>query len=90
VVDSAGSFASTSDNPVTVSGSSGSTVTLSTPASESQASDNLMIEWTTSGLPEDIAFPNLRGAEGNGQKRLGEQRPTQSAGRKKPAGSVPD
>jgi Flp pilus assembly protein TadG len=67
VIDSAGSFASTSDNPVTVSGSSGSTVTLSTLASETQASDNLMIEWTTSGLPEDIAFPNLRGAEGNGQ-----------------------
>jgi hypothetical protein len=67
VIDSAGAFASTAANPVSVSGSSGSTVTLSTQASESQASDGLTIEWTTSGLPEDIAFPNLGGAEGNGE-----------------------
>ena len=67
VIDAAGAFASTSDNPATVSGSSGSTVTVSTPASGSQASDGLTIEWTTSGLPEDTAFPNLGGAEGNGQ-----------------------
>ena len=37
------------------------------PASETQASDGLTIEWTTSGLPEDISFPSLGGAEGNGQ-----------------------
>ena len=67
VVDSAGAVTSTADNPATVSGSSGSTVTLSSPASETQASDGLTIEWTTSGLPEDISFPNLAGAEGNGQ-----------------------
>jgi Putative Flp pilus-assembly TadE/G-like len=67
VVDSAGSFASTTDNPVTVAGAAGSTVTLSTQASETQASDGLTIEWTTSGLPEDVAFPSLGGAEGNGQ-----------------------
>jgi hypothetical protein len=67
VIDSAGAFASTATNPVSVSGSSGSTVTLSTQASETQASDGLTIEWTTSGLPEDIAFPNLGGAEGNGE-----------------------
>jgi hypothetical protein len=67
VIDSAGAFASTADNPATVSSSAGSTVTVSTPARESQASDGLTIEWTTSGLPEDIAFPNLGGAEGNGQ-----------------------
>jgi hypothetical protein len=67
VVDSGGVFASTADNPVSVSSSAGSTVTVGTPASETQASDGLTIEWTTSGLPEDIAFPNLGGAEGNGQ-----------------------
>jgi len=72
VIDSAGAFASTANNPVTVSGVSGSTVTLSTQASESQASDGLTIEWTTSGLPEDIAFPNLAGAEGNGQWDCGD------------------
>jgi hypothetical protein len=60
-------FASTADNPVSVSNSTGSTVTVGAPASETQASDGLTIEWTTSGLPEDIAFPNLAGAEGNGQ-----------------------
>jgi len=67
VVDSGGVFASTADNPVSVSASAGSTVTLGTPASETQASDGLTIEWTTSGLPEDVSFPNLAGAEGNGQ-----------------------
>jgi hypothetical protein len=67
VIDSAGAFASTADNPVTISTSAGSTVTLSAQASAAQASDGLTIEWTTSGLPEDIAFPTLSGAEGNGQ-----------------------
>ncbi len=67
VIDSGGVFASTADNPVTIANSSGSTMTLSAPASETQASDGLTIEWTTSGLPEDISFPNLSGAEGNGQ-----------------------
>ncbi len=67
VIDSGGAFASTADNPVTVSSSDGSTVTVSTPATTSQASDGLTIEWTTSGLPEDTAFPKLGGAEGNGQ-----------------------
>ena len=67
VINSAGAFASTADNPVTVSSSVGSTITLSAQASVTQASDGLTIEWTTSGLPEDIAFPNLGGAEGNGQ-----------------------
>jgi hypothetical protein len=66
VVDSGGVFASTADNPVSVSNSTGSTVTVGTPASETQASDGLTIEWTTSGLPEDVSFPNLAGAEGNG------------------------
>ena len=66
-MDSGGAFASTTANPVTVSNSAGSTVTVSTPATTSQASDGLTIEWTTSGLPEDIAFPSLGGAEGNGQ-----------------------
>ena len=67
LVDSGGAFASTADNPVTVSSSNGSTVTVSTPAITAQASDGLIIEWTTSGLPEDTAFPKLSGAEGNGQ-----------------------
>jgi Flp pilus assembly protein TadG len=67
VVDSSGVFGSTADNPVTVSTSAGSAVTLSAPASTTQASDSLTIEWTTSGLPEDIAFPGLGGAQGNGQ-----------------------
>jgi Flp pilus assembly protein TadG len=67
VVDAAGLIASTSDNPATVSGSGGSTMTVSTPASGTQTSDGLTIEWTTSGLPEDIAFPNIGGAEGNGE-----------------------
>jgi Flp pilus assembly protein TadG len=67
VVDSGGALASTADNPVTVSTSAGSNVTVSTPAITSQASDGFTIEWTTSGLPEDIAFPSLGGAEGNGQ-----------------------
>ncbi|HEY6732805.1 MAG TPA: Tad domain-containing protein [Roseiarcus sp.] len=67
VVDSGGVFASSADNPVSVSSSTGSTVTVGAPASETQASDGLTIEWTTSGLPEDIAFPGLGGAQGNGQ-----------------------
>ena len=72
VIDSAGAFASSAGNPVIVSGSAGSTVTLSTQASEAQASDSLTIEWTTSGLPEDTTFPNLGGAEGNGQWDCGD------------------
>jgi Putative Flp pilus-assembly TadE/G-like len=67
VVDAAGYIASTSDAPATVSSYGGSTITLSTQASETQASDGLTIEWTTSGLPEDVSFPNLGGAEGDGQ-----------------------
>ena len=67
VVDSSGVFASSADNPVAVSGVNGSTVTVGAPASETQASDGLTIEWTTSGLPEDVSFPDLGGAEGNGQ-----------------------
>jgi hypothetical protein len=67
VVDSGGVFASTADNPVAVSSVNGSTVTLGGLARETQASDGLTIEWTTSGLPEDVSFPNLGGAEGNGQ-----------------------
>jgi hypothetical protein len=67
VIDSGGVFASSADNPVTVSTSSGSMVTVSAPAASSQSSDGLTIEWTTSGLPEDIAFPGLGGAQGNGQ-----------------------
>src|ERR1700733_6337020 len=55
VVDSGGAFASTADNPATVSSSVGSNITVSTPAIETQSSDGLTIEWTTSGLPEDIA-----------------------------------
>jgi Putative Flp pilus-assembly TadE/G-like len=67
VIDSAGAFASTADNPVTISASAAATVTVSTPAISAQSSDGLTIEWTTSGLPEDVAFPALGGAEGNGQ-----------------------
>ena len=67
VIDSGGVFASSADNPVTVSTSGGSTVTVSAPAAAAQSSDGLTIEWTTSGLPEDVAFPALSGAEGNGQ-----------------------
>jgi hypothetical protein len=67
VIDLGGVFASSADNPVTVSTSGGSTVTVSAPATSSQSSDGLTIEWTTSGLPEDIAFPGLGGAQGNGQ-----------------------
>jgi Putative Flp pilus-assembly TadE/G-like len=67
VVDSGGVFASSADNPVTVSNSNGSTVTVSTAATTSQSSDGLTIEWTTSGLPQDVAFPGLGGAQGNGQ-----------------------
>jgi Flp pilus assembly protein TadG len=67
VIDSGGIFASSADNPVTISSSAASTVTVSTSATSSQSSDGLTIEWTTSGLPEDIAFPGLGGAQGNGQ-----------------------
>ena len=67
VIDLAGLFTSTADNPATVSGSSGSTVTVSVAASQAEASDGLTIEWTTSGLPEDVAFPNLGGSGGNGR-----------------------
>ena len=67
VVDAAGAIASTSDNPATVANSGGSTITLTAQASKTQATDDLMVEWTTSGLPEDISFPNLGGAEGNGE-----------------------
>jgi Flp pilus assembly protein TadG len=67
VIDSAGAFVSSADNPVTISASAAATVTVSTPATSSQSSDGLTIEWTTSGLPEDIAFPSLSGAQGNGQ-----------------------
>ena len=69
VVDSGGVFASTADNPVAVSSSNGSTVTLGGPASETQASDGLTIEWTTSGLPEDVSFPNL--ARRRGERPVG-------------------
>jgi hypothetical protein len=67
VIDSGGVLASSADNPVTISSSAASTVTVSAQASAAQASDGLTIEWTTSGLPEDIAFPGLGGAQGNGQ-----------------------
>lgn len=67
LIDSGGVFASTADNPASVSSSAGSTVTVSTPAIASQSSDGLTIEWTTSGLPEDIAFPGLGGAQGDGE-----------------------
>ena len=67
IVDAGGYIASTSDNPAAVSGAAGSTITLSTQASGTQAGDALTVEWTTSGLPEDISFPTLGGAEGNGQ-----------------------
>jgi hypothetical protein len=67
VIDSGGVFASSADNPVTASASAASTATVSTPAISSQSSDDLTIEWTTSGLAEDIAFPGLGGAQGNGR-----------------------
>jgi hypothetical protein len=67
VMDSGGVFASSADNPVTVSSSAGATVTVSAAAISTQSSEGLTIEWTTSGLPEDIAFPSLGGAQGNGQ-----------------------
>ena len=67
IVDAAGYIASASDNPATVSGSAGSTITLATQASGTEAGDGLTVEWTTSGLPEDVSFPNLGGAEGNGE-----------------------
>ena len=67
VVDAAGYIASTSDNPATVSGSVGSNITLSTQASGTETGDGLTVEWTTSGLPQDISFPSLGGAEGNGE-----------------------
>jgi hypothetical protein len=66
IVDTAGYIASTSVNPTTVSAVNSSTITLSTSASGTQASDSLTIEWTTSGLPEDVAFPSLGGLAGNG------------------------
>ncbi|HSV00082.1 MAG TPA: Tad domain-containing protein [Roseiarcus sp.] len=72
VIDSAGAFPSTADNPVTVASSSGSTVTISSPAVTSQPSDGLTFEWTTSGLPQDIAFPRLGGAEGDGHWDCGD------------------
>jgi Flp pilus assembly protein TadG len=67
IVDAAGALASTSENPAGVSGSGGSTITVSSQASETQASDDLTVEWTTSGLPEDVSFPSLAGAEGDGE-----------------------
>jgi len=67
VIDAAGLIASTSDSPATVSGSSASTITVSTPAKGTQTSDGLTVEWTTSGLPEDTSFPGLGGAEGDGE-----------------------
>jgi Flp pilus assembly protein TadG len=67
IVDAAGAIAGASSNPVTISAAAGSTVTLSTQASGTQTGDGLTIEWTTSGLPEDVSFPNLGGAEGDGE-----------------------
>ena len=58
VVDSGGVFASTADNPVSGLGRQRlDGHGLGAPASETQASDGLTIEWTTSGLPEDVSFP---------------------------------
>jgi Flp pilus assembly protein TadG len=67
IVDSAGLLSSTADNPVSVSSANGTSVTVSALASGTQASDGLTIEWTASGLPEDIAFPDLGGAQGDGE-----------------------
>ena len=39
---------------------------LATQPSGTETGDGLTVEWTTSGLPEDVSFPNLGGAEGNG------------------------
>ena len=87
IVDAAGYIASASDNPATVSGSAGSTITLATQASGTEAGDGLTVEWTTSGLPEDISFPNLGGAEGNGavglRQLLGHQSSARPAGRRR-------
>jgi Flp pilus assembly protein TadG len=66
-IDAAGNVVSTSDNPTTVSSIRGSTITLSNKAVGSASSDGLTMEWTTSGLPEDISFPNLGGRQGAGQ-----------------------
>lgn len=67
IVDSKGYFGSTSASPTSVTAVSGSTVTVSNNASNTSGSDALTIEWTAAGLPEDTAFPNLGGIEGNGQ-----------------------
>ena len=67
LIDAANVFASSADNPISVASASGATITASAPASELDSSDALTIEWTASGLPEDVAFPALAGAEGNGQ-----------------------
>jgi Flp pilus assembly protein TadG len=67
IVDSKGYLGSTSASPTTVTGVSGSTVTVSNNASNTNGADGLTIEWTATGLPEDTSFPNLGGIEGNGQ-----------------------
>ena len=67
IVDGKGYFGSTAASPTTVTGVSGSTVTVSNNASKTNGADDLTIEWTATGLPEDTAFPNLGGLEGNGQ-----------------------
>jgi hypothetical protein len=67
LVDSKGYFGSTSASPANVTGVSASTVTVSSNASNTNGADSLTIEWTATGLPEDTAFPNLSGIEGNAQ-----------------------
>jgi hypothetical protein len=67
IVDGKGYLGSTSASPTTVTGIAGSTVTVSSNASNTNGADGLTIEWTAAGLPEDTAFPNLGGIEGNGQ-----------------------
>jgi Flp pilus assembly protein TadG len=67
IVDSAGFLMSSADNPVSVSSAAGTTLTVSAQSKGTQAGDGLTIEWTTSGLLQDIAFPGLGGAQGDGE-----------------------
>jgi Flp pilus assembly protein TadG len=68
-VDTGAAFTSTSNNPTTVTAVSGSTVTVSSNAKSNANNDNLVFEWTTTGLPQDTALTTFAngGAEGSGQ-----------------------
>ncbi len=67
IVDSTGFLMSSADNPVSVTSAAGTSLTVSSQSTGTQASVGLTIEWTTSGLPQDNAFSGLGGTQGDGE-----------------------